>query len=86
MNYKIEITTHFEKQLKRLNKNEQKIVYNKLNLLINNPFHPSLRTKKVQGLENVFECRINMDIRLLWQYKNNNIILLLTIGHHNEIF
>ena len=83
MHYKIEFAKSFERQLKKLGKNEQKMVFNKIELLAQNRFHPSLRTKKVQGLEVIFECSVNMDIRILWQYKDGKIILLLDIGHHD---
>ena len=83
MSFKIEVTWNFEVQIKKLTKSEQKSAYRKIQLLIENPFHPSLRTKKIQGFEGLFECSINMDIRIIWQYKAGTIILLLDIGHHD---
>lgn len=83
--YKLKYTKEFEKNLKFLTKQEQKLVLNKLKLFVENPFYPSLRTKKIQGLDNVFEMSVNMDIRILWKYDNGIIILLLDIGHHKNI-
>ncbi len=83
--YKLKYTKEFEKNLKSLSKQEQKLVANKLKLLIQDPFYPSLRTKKVQGLEGIFEMSVNMDIRILWKYENGIIILLLDVGHHKNI-
>lgn len=83
--YKLKYTKEFEKNLKSLSNQEQKLVANKLKLLVQNPFYPSLRTKKVQGLDNVFEMSVNMDIRILWKYDNGIIILLLDVGHHKNI-
>jgi addiction module RelE/StbE family toxin len=83
--YKLKFTKAFEKNLKKLSIKEQKAVAQKLELLIKNPFYPSLRTKKVQGIENVFEMSVNMNIRILWKYENNVIILILDIGHHKDI-
>ena len=83
--YKLKYTKEFEKNLKSLTKQEKKIVASKLKLLTSNPFYPSLRTKKVQGTDNVFEMSVNMDIRILWKYENGIIILLLDIGHHKNI-
>lgn len=83
MMYSLEPTKAFKKNLKKLSQNEQKSIARKLVLLAQNPFHPSLRTKKVQSLEDVFECSVNMDIRILWAYKNIKIILLLFVGHHD---
>ena len=53
--FKLKYTKEFKKDLKRLSPKEQKAVAVKLKLLIQDPFYPSLRTKKVQGLDNVFE-------------------------------
>ncbi|MBE6813649.1 MAG: type II toxin-antitoxin system mRNA interferase toxin, RelE/StbE family [Ruminococcaceae bacterium] len=83
--YKLKYTKEFEKNLKSLTKNEQKMVFNKLKLLVQDPFYPSLRTKKVQGLGDVFEMSVNMDIRILWKYEDDVIILLLDVGHHKQI-
>lgn len=83
--YKLKYTKEFEKNLKSLTKQEQKLVASKLTLLVQYPFYPSLRTKKVQGLTNVFEMSVNMDIRILWKYEDGVIILLLDIGHHKDI-
>jgi len=81
--YNLEPTRAFSKTLKKLSQNEQKAVARKLVILSQNPFHPSLRTKKVQSLKDIFECCVNMDIRILWTYKDGNIILLLDVGHHD---
>ena len=83
--YRLKYTKEFEKNLKALSVREQKAVMNKLNLLVQNPFYPSLRTKKVQGIYNVFEMSVNMDIRILWKYEDGIIILLLDVGHHKDI-
>ena len=83
--YKLKYTKEFEKNLKSLTRQEQKLVANKLALLIQNPFYPSLRTKKVQGLDSVFEMSVNMDIRILWKYEDGIIILLLDVGHHKDM-
>lgn len=83
--YKLKYSKTFEKNLKRLSPKEQKAVASKLKILMENPFYPSLRTKKVQGLDNVFEMSVNMDVRILWRYENGIIILLLDVGHHKVI-
>ena len=83
--YKLKYTKEFEKDLKKLSRKEQKSVMVKLKLLVQEPFYPSLRTKKVQGLDNIFEMSVNMDIRILWKYENGVIILLLDVGHHKDL-
>ena len=83
--YKLKYTKVFEKDLKKLSASEQKVVAQKLKILSENPFYPSLRTKKVQGFDDIFEMSVNMDIRILWRYENGVIILLIDIGHHKDI-
>ena len=49
MAYQITFTKRFEKHFKDLNAQEKKQLQNKLRLLAENPMHPSLRTKRIQG-------------------------------------
>ncbi|MDR2692650.1 MAG: hypothetical protein LBB74_00335 [Chitinispirillales bacterium] len=51
--------------------------------LEDDPFYPSLRTKKLKGKSGRYESSVNMDIRLIWRFENGKIILLLNIGHHD---
>jgi addiction module RelE/StbE family toxin len=85
MNYKLRPSEEFKKSLKRLTATEQKQTAKKLELLKENPFHPSLRTKKVRGLDSVFEMSVNMDIRIIWKYEDKIILLLIDVGHHKNI-
>ena len=81
--YSLEYSKAFKKSIKKLSAIEQRTTAEKLKILVENPLHPSLRTKKVKRLKDVYESSINMDIRILWMHKGNRIILLLNIGHHN---
>lgn len=81
--YKLEYSKSFGKSLKKLSANEQWAVAAKLKILIENPLHPSLRTKKLQRLNNVYESSVNMDIRILWKHRDDRLILLINVGHHD---
>lgn len=83
MAYRITYSSRFEKHFKYLTVQEKKRLKNKLNLLAENPFHPSLRTKKIQGTTDLFECSINLDIRIIWYYECDKIIILVDVGHHD---
>ncbi|MDD4570819.1 MAG: type II toxin-antitoxin system mRNA interferase toxin, RelE/StbE family [Tepidanaerobacteraceae bacterium] len=85
MRFKIVVTKAFEKNLKRLTITEQKQVAARFKMLQINPHHPSLRTKKIKGFEGLFECSVNMDIRILWRYEGSEIIITLDIGHHSIV-
>lgn len=80
---KITYSQRFEKSYKKLNDQEKTQVRSKLKILAENPSHPSLRCKRIQGTRELFECSVNMDIRIIWHYENDELILLLDIGHHD---
>lgn len=78
MSYKITYSKTFKKHFKKLSDAEKKLCF-----FIENPLHPSLRTKKIQDTEDIWESSVNMGIRIIWFYEGNELILLLDIGHHD---
>ena len=80
--YKITYTDRFLKSFKRLTYIEQQTFERKMKIFIENNLHPSLRTKKIQGQKYLYESSINMDIRIIWYYENEELIVLVDIGHH----
>lgn len=83
MAYQITFTKRFEKHFQTLNMQEKKQLQNKLKLLAENPMHPSLRTKRIQGTKDLFECSVNMDVRIIWYYEGEKLIILVDVGHHD---
>ena len=83
MPYQITFTERFKKSYKSFSDVEKKQIANKLKLLAENPYHPSLRTKRIQGTSDLFECSANMDIRIVWHYEGDTMIILVDIGHHD---
>ena len=56
MAYEFTFTPRFQKHFKGLNAQEKKQLKNKLELLAENPSHPSLRTKRIQGWNKAVRC------------------------------
>ena len=84
---KIQITHRFKRSFHKLTKDEQHAFQKQIELLLQNPippYHSSLRIKKIQGTAEIFECRINRDIRMTWQYYQSEYILLRNIGKHDR--
>ncbi len=79
----ITYTDRFRKQFKKLSAEERSMFRQKLSLFAENPLHPSLRTKKIKGTDDLFEFSVNMDIRVVWFYEGNTLVALVDIGHHN---
>jgi mRNA interferase RelE/StbE len=82
-------TERFKKKFKNLPEHIKELMIKKLDLLLMNPHHPSLRVKKikgvVEGFKNVFEASITMNYRFLFRREDDNYILL-TCGTHDELF
>ncbi len=83
MAYQFTFTSRFQKHFKALSVQEKNQLMKKLELLAENPAHPSLRTKRIQGIEKLYECSVNMDIRIIWYYEGDTMIILLDVGHHD---
>ena len=83
MSYQITYSDRFKKSYKKLTVREQKLVQDKIMILSENPLHPSLGVKRIKGTADLFECSVNMDIRVIWYYEGDEIILLLDVGHHD---
>lgn len=83
MAYQLTFTERFQKHFKTLTEQEKRQLRRKLELLAENPSHPSLRTKRIQGTTDVFECSVNMDIRIIWYYEGSRMIILVDVGHHD---
>jgi len=58
------------------------MVHEKLSI---NPFFKELGTHKVSAVvgENRFSTRVTGDLRIIWEFENNTIILLLALGGHS---
>jgi len=79
----IEYSDSFREGVQRLSLEAKKQLKKKLELMAENPRHPSLRSKKIQGIDGIFEASVNMDIRMTWQYTEDGI-LLRKIGEHDK--
>lgn len=79
----ITFTDRFRKHYKSLSETEKKQFKSKLGIFVENPFHPSLRTKRIQGTNDLFEFSVNMDIRVIWFYEGESLVALVDIGHHD---
>ena len=81
---KIVFTKPFVEDYRSLPHNIQLQVDKSLFLLSENPKHPSLKIKKVQGVTGkIFEGRVSRDYRFTFQIEKD-IYLLRRVGPHNR--
>jgi len=73
----------FQKGYRSFPDDIQNIIDSKLKIFAENPFHPSLRVKKIKAKEDIFECSINRNIRMTWCYHEKKV-LLRAIGEHDK--
>lgn len=56
-------------------------------LFANNPFDPRLKTHKLSGtLKNHWAFSVDYNYRVIFQFIDNNKVLLIDIGSHEEVY
>jgi addiction module RelE/StbE family toxin len=79
----IEYTARFLKSLKKLEKDLQEEVYEKIDLFEENENHEMLKFHKLNGkLKDKYSFSINYKYRVIL-YKNKNVFTFLDIGDHD---
>jgi mRNA interferase RelE/StbE len=79
---KIYRTESFKSDYQQLPLHAQKAFERKIKLFVQNIRHPSLRIKKMQGFENLWEGSINMFYRFTFEIQDDRY-LLRRIGPHD---
>ena len=77
-------TRRFRRAYKRLSKEDQDRADKALSLLVQDIHHPSLRVKKVQGTDDIFEARASDALRLTFQFQRD-LLILRVIGRHDQV-
>lgn len=69
------------------NQERQKRFKQKLALFQNNPFESSLRTHKLSGkLQELWSFSVEYDLRIVFYFVDENKVVFLDIGTHDEIY
>jgi mRNA interferase RelE/StbE len=80
----IKLQKAFKKKFEKLPKEIQDRFREKLSLLLEDFQHPSLRAKKMQGENDIWEASISDNYRITFNVVGNTIILR-KIGTHNTL-
>ena len=88
--FTLKMTGQFKKDLKRIQNNPKKIEHLKtvLNFLKETGVIPEIyNPHKLTGNYSGFmECHVESDLLLIWLDENENIIKLVRLGSHSELF
>jgi len=76
------LTRPFEEDYEELPEKIQRLVDRKLDLLLRNPYHPSLRIKKMHDPREIWEGRITRGYRFTFQIKSD-LYILRRVGAHD---
>ena len=81
---KIKFTRRFLKSFARLPLDVQEKIKKQIALLAENPRHPSLQTKPIQGTGGIYEARVDHDIRVTYERDAEDTLILRVVGRHDE--
>lgn len=72
---RLEYSDEFVKKINRLPQDIQQLTIKQLALLLENPRHPSLKTKKREGHTNLWQGRISRAYRFLFEIGRDHYFL-----------
>lgn len=81
---KIRFTKRFLKSFARLPAAVQGKIRKQITLLSEDPRHPSLQTKPVQGAVGIYEARVDIDYRMTYERDEEDTLVLRVVGRHDE--
>jgi len=81
---KIRLKETFKKDYRKLPANLQMLADSKVEMLADNPRHPSLRVKKMEGRKNIWEASITMKYRFTFEIEEE-AFLLRRVGEHDKV-
>ena len=77
----------FLKEVKRLPVPQQKLLAQKINLLVSNPFDTRLHTKSLSTpLQGIYSFRVTREYRVLFRFVSAEEIMLLTVKHRKDVY
>jgi len=81
---KYQFTHQFEKSFAKLPDNIAELFEKKLLIFLQDIFHPSFRTKKIEGFKNpyIWEASLTMSYRFTFEIDKEDKIIFRNIGTH----
>ena len=81
---KIKFTRHFLRCFARLPDAIQEKVKKQVVLLAENPRHPSLQSKPIQGAPGLYEARVDRDYRMTSERGLDDTLILRVVDRHDD--
>ncbi len=80
---RLQYTDRFQRAYNDLTDDDAERVKKTLRLLVANLRHPSLRVKRMQGTDHIWEASASLSIRLTFEM-HGDLIVLRNVGAHDE--
>jgi mRNA-degrading endonuclease RelE of RelBE toxin-antitoxin system len=81
---KITLSLHFIKAYTRLPVDIRSKVDKALRLLAENPRHPSLRIKPIQGAAGIYEVRVDQSYRMTYERLSGDVLQMRVVANHDD--
>ena len=80
----LDFSVRFKKSFRKLSPGIQRKTEKALRLISDNPRHPSLRTKPVQGVQGIYEARVDRNYRMTYERLADDTLLMRVVGEHDK--
>lgn len=85
MPWEVHRTNRFKRSYKKLPPHIQDSFDKKIKIFSQDPFFPLLETHKLHGnLDSYYTFYLKDGFRVLFEFQNNSVALLVNIGNHND--
>jgi addiction module RelE/StbE family toxin len=75
------------KKWKNKNPSKEKLLTQVINLFIQDPFHPLLKTHKLKGkLKECYAFTVEYDLRIVFYFEDSSHAVFLSLGTHDEVY
>ncbi|MCM3634241.1 type II toxin-antitoxin system RelE family toxin [Paenibacillus camelliae] len=86
MNYAVKFHKDAIKSLQRLDKPTRNRILDHINILSDNPKHPELDIKKMQGFNNHYRLRVG-SFRVVYSIFNDQLIIVIVkVGSRGDVY
>ena len=87
---KVAYDSSFKREYKaweRQNPDKRELVIKVINLFIESPFHPLLRTHKLRGkLKDCYSFTVAYDLRIVFYFEDAEHAVFIAFGTHDEVY
>jgi len=75
------------KKWKKQNPSKDRLLIQVISLFIQDPFHPLLKTHKLEGnLKDCYAFTVEYDLRIIFYFEDASHAVFLSLGSHDQVY